>query len=78
MEKDIRKALQITCANAGCEGYISVIAEFIDANYDRANLNIPMGLSNWKEHGKKYGYMDFFVSKHDMKKFRRQHRENNI
>jgi len=30
---------------------------------NKEELNTPMGVSQWKEYGKKYGYWDFFIKK---------------
>ena len=40
--------------------------EILDKHFIAKEEEIPMGVSQWLNHGKKYGYADFFYSKQDL------------
>jgi len=50
------------------------IKQFINDNFIFKSKETPMGVSQWKEHGKKYGYDKYFhkdcISKEDIRKLR--------
>ena len=36
------------------------LKQFIQTQIDKAKIEIPMGVSQWVSHGKKYGYWEYF------------------
>ncbi len=54
-----------TCKHETSEDHYIIEKQFIKQVYlsGARNQNTPMGVSQWKEHGKKYGYWKYFYDK---------------